>query len=154
MSEDIRGLDYRRLPITSYIEKYFYENKEIEGSWKNGFKRTVDMAFDPDKRKEFFERWGERANFFDFQEMERFYGLIRNDNRFDDDIKRFFSFLAGEGYFKTWEIDFNQFVKSNNFNNPNEFNNDPRALSIERLTEIKGGQNYIRLQLISMGWWK
>jgi hypothetical protein len=152
MSEENRSLDYQRLPFASYVEKYYSSNKEVEDGWKNGFKKTVDMAFGA--RKDFFDRWGQRAEFFDFQEMENFYDQIKDDTRFDDDVKRFFSFLAGDGYFKTLKIDFNQFVKCNNLNHPHEFNNHPKACSLDQLSKIKGGQNYIRLQLISMGWWK
>lgn len=46
---------------------------------------------------------------FDFSKMRKFYEEIKNDIRFEDDIKRFFAFLAGDGYFEANKISYEDF---------------------------------------------
>ena len=78
---------------------------------------TINKAWIKDDRQKFLESWGRGMRFFDFEEMERFY-KEEDLSDFDDDVKKFLAFLAGDGFFQENKVSFKSWINSENFTNP------------------------------------
>ncbi|NJM14258.1 MAG: hypothetical protein HC896_01735 [Bacteroidales bacterium] len=144
-----RDIDKRELSIPQYIDKY-YSNVDLKG-WKYWMTDNIRPAWEREKRKEFLAKWGERMKFFDFAKMENFYEK-RDLSGFDEDVKKFVAFLAGDGFFDKNNLTFEDWINSKNFTNPlKDYEQD---VTIKEALSLKGGMNYIRKQLINLHWWR
>jgi hypothetical protein len=144
-----RDIDKETLSTAKYIEKY-YSDVDLSG-WDLWMNDTINKIWDKNQREDFLKSWGERMVDFNFLEMERFY-RDEDLSLFDEDVKKFISFLAGDGFFKTNKISFKSWVDSKKFTNPiKDFIQD---VTINQALELKGGMNYIRKQLVNLHWWR
>jgi hypothetical protein len=152
--ENQRELDYVNLDYKDYIKKYYSNNDVSRWNkyWRDG---TLSEMFSSNEQV-IREKWGLswKGGTFDFIKMRKFYNEIKDDLHFEDDIKRFFAFLAGDGYFEAHKISYEDFLNASNLNHPHEKAKDERELTLNELSQIEGGQNYIRVQLPSIGWLK
>ena len=144
-----RDIDKKTLSTEEYIFKYYSQTK-LDG-WNYWMNNTINKAWEESKRLEFLKNWGERMKYFDFSEMERFY-KDENLSDFDEDIRKFISFLAGDGFFKKNKINIENWITAKNFTNP--IKNYEQDVTISQALHLKGGMNYIRKQLINLHWWR
>jgi hypothetical protein len=144
-----RDIDKQELTLPQYIEKY-YSNIDLKG-WDYWIANNINLAWNKANRADFLENWGERMKFFDFDKMERFYEE-KDLSVFDEDIKKFIAFLAGDSFFEGNKITFENWLTVKNFTNPlKDYEQD---ITIKEALKIKGGMNYIRKQLINLHWWR
>ncbi len=153
--ENQENFDYNNLDYKDYIRKYFpnHDVSRWNKYWRDG---TLSEMFSSNEQA-IREKWGLKwkGGTFDFNRMRKFYEEIKDDIRFEDDIKRFFAFLAGDGYFEAHKISYEDFLSAKDLNHPHRKNiEDSRQLTLNELSKIEGGQNYIKIQLPSMGWLK
>ena len=67
----------------------------------------------------------------------KFYDKIKNDNRFDDELKKFFSFLYSCGFFMEHIITLEEWLKMNNWETPNIFEKESETI-LEILKKTNG----------------
>ena len=137
-----------------FIKKY-YTDKYDFSKW-NRWMESVNDAFEKSKQEELRKKWGleGKGKYFDFDAMQNFYEKIKNDNKFEDDINKFLSFLVCDHYFEFNNLTVDEFLNAKDINKAKKKNDDPKNLSINELSKIEGGQNYIRDLLIGMNWWR
>jgi len=141
--------DRYHLSVKNFFSKY-YDKTNLK-DWDLWMNNSIYKAWDGNKRLEFLKDWGERMKYFDFSEMVRFY-KEEDLSGFDEDVKKFISFLAGDGFFKKNKISLESWIKSKNFTNPiKDYEQD---VTISQALHLKGGMNYIRKQLINLHWWR
>ena len=144
-----RDIDKKTLSTEDYIFKY-YSQVKLDG-WDYWMNNTINNAWKESKRLEFLKDWGERMKYFDFSEMERFY-KEENLSDFDEDVRKFISFLAGDGFFSKNKISLESWMSSKNFTNPlKDYEQD---VTVYQALHLKGGMNYIRKQLVNLHWWR
>ena len=144
-----RDLDKLNLSLEDYIEKY-YSNIDLSG-WDYWKETAINLVFDKSKRKDFKIRWGMRMISFDFEKMEIY--LVRKELMvFEEDIRKFIAFLAGDGFFDEHAISLDDWLHKKNFTDPKR--DFELELSILQALEFKGGLNYIRKQLMNLQWWR
>ena len=148
-----RGYDLENLPYEKFVEKYY---PEIKPEWNEQMINHVDLAFDKNRHEEFLKLWTFKAPFFSFERMYNFYDNLKHDTRFDDDIKRFMAFMAGDGYFeRIGKPDFETWIRAQNFDWPfKEDDGNPKVRGLLEHAEIKNGMNAIRYKLLCSTWWK
>ncbi|WP_411029860.1 hypothetical protein [Spongiimicrobium sp. 3-5] len=132
-----------------FFSKYYFEADLKD--WDRWMNNTINKAWNKNHRAEFLQSWGERMKYFDFLEMERFY-KEENLSKFDEDVKKFVSFLAGDGFFYKNKITLESWITSKNFTNP--IKNHEQDIRISQALSLKGGMNYIRIQLANLHWWR
>jgi len=141
--------DRHYLSVEDFFSKY-HDNADLK-DWNYWMNNTINKAWEESKRSEFLKDWGERMKYFDFSEMERFYkeeGL----SDFDEDVRKFISFLAGDGFFNKNKISLESWISSKNFTNPiKDYEQD---VTVSQALHLKGGMNYIRKQLVNLHWWR
>lgn len=145
-----RDIDKKTLSAEDYIFKYYAQVK-LDG-WNYWMNNTINKAWEKSKRLEFLKDWGERMKYFDFSEMERFY-KEEDLSDFDEDVKKFISFLAGDGFFLKNKISFSEWLSIRNFTNPYN-SSDQHEINISQFLKISGGMNYLREQLTGLSWWR
>jgi len=144
-----RDIDRQNLSLKEYIAKY-YLDYDLKG-WDLWMCNTINKAWDENLRDNFISTWGERMKYFDFKKMEIFY-YTEDLSCFDEDVKKFFSFLAGDGFFEKYKITFSKWITILNFSNPDkEYFQD---ITISEALNFPGGMNYVRSQLINLLWWR
>lgn len=143
-----KDIDRENLLLKEYIAKY-YSEIDLTG-WNFWMNNTINKAWDKDLRDNFISAWGERMKNFDFEKMELFYNT-EDLSDFDEDVKKFLSFLAGDGFFEKHKISFSKWITTLNFTNPHK--NYSQDVTILEALNLHGGMNYIRSQLINLTWW-
>ncbi len=144
-----RDIDKQQLSVSEYIDKY-YSNVNLD-DWIYWMNSNIDAAWTIERRKELRSSWGERMANFDFDKMMNFFNQ-EDLSPFDDDIKKFISFLAGDSFFETNRISYNEWLAVKNFTNP--LKGYAQDVTIEEALKLKGGMNYIRKQLVNLHWWR
>jgi len=88
--------------------------------WDRWFNKFVKPLFIPQGRDEYLERLRKnQAPFYPTPWVaERFFEKIRSDNRFDEELKLFFSFLYSCGFFLENAISFEQWLRMPNWWQP------------------------------------
>ena len=115
-------------------------------------KDPINMAWNKNTRQAFIDEHSSyRIENFDFDKMERFYNE-KDLSAFDEDVRRFFAFLAGDGYFEENKITFEKWITIKNCINPSK--DIVLDLSIKEALDYKGGMNYIRMVLRGLHWWR
>ena len=144
-----RDIDKKNLSLKEYIAKY-YSQFDLTG-WNYWINNTINKAWDKNYRDEFLKSWGERMEYFDFNKMEYFY---QNEDlsKFDEDVKKFLSFLSGDGFFIKNKITFKDWLNILNFTNPlKPYEQD---ITINEVLNYDGGMNFLRSQLMNLVWWR
>ena len=88
--------------------------------WNIWFVKYVKPVFVSGDRDKYFQKIKELQTPFypKFWIAEKFYGTIKNDTRFDDELKFFFSFLYSCGFFMENIITFEEWLSMKNWENP------------------------------------
>jgi hypothetical protein len=149
-SVDRQFYDYHTLSFIEYLDKY-YSNSESLEDWNSWMHQFVYPAFDVRNRQEFVEYLeAVKPPFYpDFTEMEKFWDDIKSDDRFDIELKKFFSFLYSCSFFR--DISFNDWLSSLYWKHPWR-NDEPADRSILEILKFKNGINYLKSSLRSMPW--
>ncbi|EKT4552040.1 hypothetical protein [Flavobacterium psychrophilum] len=87
--------------------------------WSDWFLRYIQPLFNenPEEYFEFLKK--KQAPFYPNSKIARkFYEKIKNDSRFDTELKQFFSFLYSCGFFKENVICFEEWIEMKNWINP------------------------------------
>ena len=91
-----------------------------KNSWNNWFSKYVNPLFDSNSEQYFEFLKIKQAPFYPNNRMAKeFYEKIKEDNRFDNELKKFFSFLYSCGFFMKNNISFEEWLKMSNWFNPN-----------------------------------
>lgn len=140
----------RDISKAKYLSKYYSENSPDSrvslDSW-NLWIPDLEMAFNESKRDEFLNRWGSRMRYFDFNKMKLFYESLAFSN-YDDDLKKFFAFLAGDGFFDSEFVSFENWVNKSNFINTHI----DSFLSINEALKHPEGMNFVKTNLPRLHW--
>jgi hypothetical protein len=115
--------------------------------WNRWFLKYVSPVFDFKMRDGYYENLKkQQAPFYPkFWIAEKFYNKIKDDNRFDNELKLFFSFLYSCGFFMEHIISFEEWLTIRNWTNPTNSN-----ISEETILEIlnkPNGSNILKSQL-------
>lgn len=149
-----RKKEYERyvLPLRDYLKKY-YKNYDIS-RWKEFLNKFVYPLFDESKRKEYFDLLNKvQAPFFpEIDRLEEFWPKIKDDQRFDDELKHFFAFLFSGNFFKS--MSFEEWIKAKNWLHPWHEQVSLEVPTISELLENQYGDNFLKILLVDMGWLK
>ncbi|WP_149244336.1 hypothetical protein [Dyadobacter sp. 32] len=101
--------------------------------WQIWFTKFVTPLFEVEGREGYFEYLKKKQTPFypRYWVAEKFYETIKNDNRFDEELKMFFSFLYSCGFFMENVITFDEWIKMKNWVNPSN-----SSLTDETILEI------------------
>lgn len=145
-SPEKRHYDFHHLPFEAWVKKY-YTNPDFK-QW-NLCLEDVRNALN--NRDLFIKQWKSRAEKFDFRKMEDVLSDLRTKKEFEDDILMYISFLAGDGFFKTYNITIEQWYLMKSWAAPGKELNQP---TIQYLKSIPFGTNYLRMRLADLNWWR
>jgi hypothetical protein len=137
------------MSVEDFFSKY-YDKVDLQ-DWNYWMNNTINKCWDKKERSKFLSEWGERMKLFNFEEMERIYNE-ESLSDYDEDVRKFIAFLAGDGFFEKNKVSLDNWVESKKFANPiKEYEQD---VTISQALKLKGGMNYIRKQLVNLHWWK
>lgn len=88
--------------------------------WNKWFTKYVQPVFEFEKRESYYDMIKRMQTPFypKYWVAERFYEKIKNDSRFDDQLKKYFSFLYSCGFFMDNVITFDEWINIKNWENP------------------------------------
>lgn len=79
--------------------------------------------------------------------------LLKNDNRFDEELKRFFAFMIACDFLdKEWHISFERFLSIDNWMHPWYHEEYENNVSIVAILQYKYGVRFLKSQLVSAPW--
>ncbi len=115
--------------------------------WNRWFLKYVNPVFDSKMRDEYYENLKKQQSPFypKYWIAEKFYTKIRDDNRFDEELKLFFSFLYSCGFFMEYIITFEEWVQMKNWINPS--NQNIKEESILEILNQSNGTEILKSQL-------
>lgn len=107
--------------------------------WNRWFNKFVDPIFQSADRDEYYDLLKKmQAPFYPrYWIAEKFYQTIQNDLRFDDQLKKFFSFLYSCGFFMENIIEFENWLTIPNWWQPQSKDKDEKSI-LEILKEPNG----------------
>lgn len=143
-----RHYDFYHLPFEDWVAKY-YANPDLT-QWKL-WQEDANNALT--NRNLFIQQWKGRSQKFDFQEMESTFEELKKKKEFEDDIMLYISFLAGDGFFKTYHITIEQWYTMKNWASPGIEPNS-KTRTINELKLMPYGINYLRTRLADLNWWR
>lgn len=122
-------------------------NKIDLAEWNRWFLKYVYPVFDLKKREEYYVNLKkQQAPFYPkYWIAEKFYNSIKNDNRFDEELKLFFSFLYSCGFFMENIITFEDWLRMKNWINPSNLNITEN--SILEILNQPNGSDFLKSQL-------
>ena len=122
-------------------------NKIDLAEWNRWFFKYVYPVFDLKKREEYYVNLKkQQAPFYPkYWIAEKFYNSIKNDNRFDEELKLFFSFLYSCGFFMENIITFEDWLRMKNWINPSNLNITEN--SILEILNQPNGSDFLKSQL-------
>ncbi len=122
-------------------------NKIDLAEWNRWFFKYVYPVFDLKKREEYYINLKkQQAPFYPkYWIAEKFYNSIKNDNRFDEELKLFFSFLYSCGFFMENIITFEDWLRMKNWINPSNLNITEN--SILEILNQPNGSDFLKSQL-------
>lgn len=117
--------------------------------WHRWFNNYVMPIYKFEDRDEYYEKLKRlQAPFYPkFWIAEKFYEKIRNDDRFDVELKLFFSFLFSCGFFMEYIIDFDDWLQMRNWENPNLTKLDNDNQSIIEIINRPNGSSVLKNKL-------
>ena len=115
--------------------------------WNKWFAKYVKPVFEVEERDKYYQKIKEIQTPFypKFWIAEKFYDTIKNDDRFDEELKLFFSFLYSCGFFMENIITFEQWLDVRNWENPNIPNEN--TTTILELLSMPNGINLLKERL-------
>jgi hypothetical protein len=99
-------------------------NKIDLAEWNRWFLKYVYPVFDLKIREEYYDNLKKQQVPFypKYWIAEKFYNSIKDDIRFDEELKLFFSFLYSCGFFMENIITFEDWLRMKNWINPSNLN--------------------------------
>lgn len=100
--------------------------------WNRWFMKFVKPVYIPTERENYYEKIKQLQTPFypKYWIAEKFYDKLKNDDRFDEELKMFFSFLYSCGFFMDYIISFEEWLQMNNWENPNSEATEQTILKI------------------------
>jgi hypothetical protein len=118
-------------------------------SWEKFITTYVLPVFDlsqSDNYREYLKKI--QTPFFPNYEMAvSFYSKIKYDERFDEELKLFFSFLYSCNFFGKYFITFENSLAMNNWSNPYSTNSEEPSINILELLKKENGVIYLKNNL-------
>jgi hypothetical protein len=131
------------LPFQDYLKKY-YSNPDLS-RWNYINSKFITPLFDGTKWEDYMRNLQKiKPNFLPSQiKVKEFSLQIKNDIRFSNDLKHFFSFLYSIDFFR--ELTFEEWLNAKNWKHP--WHMSETGKSILELKEYPFSENYIKEQL-------
>jgi len=111
--------------------------------WNRWFNKFVHPVFEIEEREIYFDRIKRlRTPFYPkYWVAEKFYTKIKDDNRFDNELKEFFAFLYSCGFFMDNIISFDEWLNMKSWENPSNESFESETI-LELLNKDKGIQEF------------
>lgn len=95
-------------------------NEAELSEWNRWFTKFVEPVFNFSERENYYDKLKKiQAPFYPkYWIAERFYDKIKDDNRFDDELKKYFSFLYSCGFFMEYIISYEEWLNMSNWETP------------------------------------
>jgi hypothetical protein len=115
--------------------------------WDRWFAKYVEPIFLSNQREEYYEKIKQIQTPFypKYWVAEKFYNRLRDDNRFDEQLKKYFSFLYSCGFFMEFIITFEEWLNMSNWENPNS--NEIKSETILEIIKKDNGVNILKNRL-------
>jgi hypothetical protein len=138
------------MPFEQYLEKYYKDT--IPSRWTKWMDKFVYPPFDKSRRKEYWDfLYKAKPSFVpDFDKMDKFWEVIKNDCRFDEELKRFFAFLYSCDFFEC--MNFETWLNAKNWLHPWRNEPDEDIRTILEILNYPYGINYLKTLLRDMPW--
>jgi hypothetical protein len=117
--------------------------------WNRWLAKYVIPVFNSENREVYYENLKkQQAPFYPkYWIAEKFYGNIKDDTRFDEELKKYFAFLYSCGFFMDFIISFEDWLQMKNWRNPANPN-----ISEDTILEILNQQNGLGLLKNQLRW--
>lgn len=150
-SVDKQFYDFQTQSFADYLAKY-YNNSIILRGWDEWLQEFVYPAFNKSKWYDYQAYLNKIKPPFapDYEKLHEFWEEIKNDPRFDDELKYFFSFLYSCGFFKN--VDFESWLRMKEWKHPWRKNAPEDTKTIQEILTFRYGINYLKVLLLSMPW--
>lgn len=137
--------DYYSLSFEEFLIKYYKKPDLIR--WKYIYDKFVNPIFTYENESEYksFLKQAKPNFSVSIIKAHEFYEIIKNDNRFDAELKYFFSFLYSINFFR--ELTFENWLETNYWNHPWHHENDSNLLPIILIIKHEYGLNFLKDQL-------
>lgn len=137
--------DLAHLSFSEYLEKYFKEPDLIR--WRYINSKYVIPLFDGTIWKDYWHFLNQaKPNFSPVEnKAKEFLDTIKEDTRFDIDLKQFFAFLYSISFFR--ELSFEEWLRIGNWTCPWNKSKDEKSKSILAILSHHNGSNYLKVQL-------
>ncbi|MBO6533487.1 MAG: hypothetical protein JJ885_07955 [Muricauda sp.] len=115
--------------------------------WKKWFSKYVEPIFVPSNRDNYYDKIKNMQTPFypKYWIAERFYDKIKNDTRFDDELKKYFAFLYSCGFFMDYVITFEEWLNLKNWENP--FGSNQNSETILEILKKPNGEDELKQKL-------
>ena len=146
--------DYKAMPFSEYIKKYYskLDLYDIE-VWNKIILNLINLAFDETRHEEMAYNFGYLSiDKHDFDKQFEFNDKLKNDDRLDDEVRKFVGFMAGNHFFYKYHITVEQWFNMKNWYNPNVENEEGHT--INEILNYPYGINYFKVLLTQMPYWK
>ncbi len=148
-----REYDFHYKPFASFLEDHFCS---LTGNGKRKWEwwQTYHLSEIFEKQNQAYEEKVNKSHapfFVDMQAALGFYKAIKNNKKIDEDILQFIAFLCGGvffdremkiGFLEKYNLDFNQFLNIQNWDDPG--NENSKQWTLTQLAESEEGRNFIR----------
>ena len=142
------------MPFEQYLEKYYNVlNPKQKTKWDRWYIRYIEPAFEESRHAEMIKNFGYVSiDKHNFKVQSDIYQQLEQENRMDDETKKFIGFLAGAGFFEQWKLTLKDWMNNNNWYNP--YLNTQNQKTINEILNYQNGLNYLKTQLPEMPFWK
>ena len=115
--------------------------------WNRWFEKFVRPIFISEERENYYAKLQKfQAPFYPkYWIAEKFYIKIKNDDRFDDELKMYFSFLYSCGFFMEYVIEFEEWLEMGNWEKP--FQQEELTITIMEILKLPNGINLLKEKL-------
>lgn len=136
------------MSFQDYLNKY-YVNNDLK-QWKYINSKFVTPLFDGTKWEDYYGfLYKVKPNFVPVENrVKQIWEVIKNDTRFDYELKHFFTFLYSINFFR--EFSFEEWLNINNWSHPWFENEQDKEKSILEILKYNHSENYLKEQLASL----
>ncbi|MDR0661370.1 MAG: hypothetical protein LBG19_11420 [Prevotellaceae bacterium] len=143
------------LPFQEYLKKYYSDDKRLD-RWKYFTDKFVKPLFDGTPYRNYRDFLYQATPPFcpDPEKLEIAWELLKDDARFDEELKQFFAFMCACGFLEDWHITFEQFLRISNWMHPWYEEECERKESILEVLNHNYGVTYLKSLLAGAPWLK
>lgn len=139
------------LPSQEYLQKY-YSSPDLS-AWEIWQKKYVEPAYEESRHDEMVKNFGYvKKEFHDFNAQYEIINHLANDNRLDDETRKFVGFMAGVGFFRRYEITVEQWFAMLNWSHPEHERDEGRT--INGILQYTYGINLLKADLPQIPFWR